>query len=38
MRKLAPPESEIPAFLVDQSIVVEYAEEYIVVDRLDTRV
>jgi len=37
MRKLAPPKSEIPTFLVNQSIVVEYVEEYIVVYRLDTR-
>jgi len=36
MRRLAPPKSEIPTFLVIQPIVVEYSEEYIVVDRIDT--
>ena len=38
MRKLAPPKSGIPAILLIQPIVVEYAEENIFVEPMDSRV
>lgn len=37
MRNLAPPKSDIPSIVVVQSIVVEYAEEYVIVKRIDSR-
>ena len=38
MRELAPPKSDIPTILLIQSIAVEYAEEYIIVEPMDSRV
>jgi hypothetical protein len=38
MRELAPPKLEIPKAFIVQSIVVEYAEEYIIVEPMDSRV
>ena len=38
MRELAPQQLEIPKMLVVQSIAVEYAEEYIIVEPMDGRV
>ena len=38
MREPAPPKLVIPAVLLIQSVVVEYAEEYIVVEPMDSRV
>jgi hypothetical protein len=37
MRELAPPKSDIPTILIIQSIAVEYAEEYIIVEPMDSR-
>ena len=37
MRDLAPPKSDIPSILVIQSIVVEYAKEYVIVECIDNR-
>jgi hypothetical protein len=37
MRELAPPMSEIPIILFIQPIAVEYAEEYIVVEQMDSQ-
>ena len=34
----APPKSVIPTILVVQSIAIEYAEEYVIVNRMDSRV
>ena len=36
--ELAPPELIIPTILITQSIVVEYVEEYIIVERVDSTV
>ena len=38
MGEPAPPKSVIPAVLFVQSIAVEYAEEYIVVEPMDSRI
>ncbi len=38
MRELAPPKSHFPSILLMRPIVVEYAEEYIVVEPIDSRV
>ena len=38
MRELAPQKLEIPKMLIVQSIAVEYAEEYIIVEPMDGRV
>ena len=38
MRELAPPKSLIPTILVIQSIVVEYTEEYIILECIDSHV
>jgi len=38
MKELAPPKLDIPSILLIQSIVVEYDEEYIVVEPIDSRV
>jgi hypothetical protein len=38
VREFAPPKLDIPSILLTQSIVAEYGEEYIVVDRIDSRV
>jgi hypothetical protein len=38
VRELAPSKSDIPIILFIQSIAVEYAEEYIVVEPMDGRV
>ena len=38
MRELAPPKSDIPTILLIQSIAVEYAQEYIIVEPMDSRV
>ena len=38
MRKFAPPISDIPSILLVQSIAVEYVEEYILVEPMDSRV
>jgi hypothetical protein len=38
MRELAPQILEIPKILIIQSITVEYAEEYIIVKPMDSRV
>ena len=37
MRNFAPSKSDVPSVLVIQSIVVEYAEGYIIVERIDSR-
>ena len=37
-RELAPPKSVIPAILLIQSVAVEYAEEYIIVETINSRV
>jgi hypothetical protein len=38
MRELAPPKMVIPAILLVQSIEAEYAKEYVIVERVDSRV
>jgi hypothetical protein len=38
MRGLAPPKSDVPMILLVQSIVVEYLEEDIIVEPMDSRV
>jgi hypothetical protein len=38
MRELAPQKSDIPILLCVQSIKVEYAEEYIIIDPMDSRI
>ena len=38
MGELAPQESAIPIMLIIQSIAIEYAEEYIVVEPMDSMV
>ena len=38
MGELAPQKLEIPIILVIQSVVVEYAEEYIIIEPMDSRV
>ena len=38
VRELAPPKSVIPAVFLIQSVAVEYAEEYIVVEPINSRV
>ena len=38
MRQFAPPISDIPSILLVQSIAVEYFEEYILVERMDSHV
>ena len=38
MRELAPLQLDIPGILVIQSIVVEYAQEYIILERIDSRI
>jgi len=38
MRELAPPKSDIPRILVIQPIIVEYAEEHIIIEHIDRRV
>ncbi len=37
MREPAPPNPDIPGILIAQSIVVKYAEEYIIVEPIDSR-
>ena len=37
MRNFAPLKSDVPNVLIVQTIVVEYAEEYIIVERVDSR-
>jgi hypothetical protein len=37
MGELAPPKSIIPAVLLIQSIAVEYLEEYVTVESMDSR-
>ena len=38
MRELAPQKSGIPMMLIVQSIVVEYVEEYIIIEPMDSRI
>jgi len=38
VKELAPPKSDIPNFLVIQPIIVEYAEEDIIIEHVDRRV
>jgi hypothetical protein len=38
MGELEPPKSAIPIILIIQSIVVEYVEEYIIVEPMDSRI
>ena len=38
LRELAPPKSDIPFVVVVQSIIVEYIEEYIIVQQMDSRI
>jgi hypothetical protein len=38
MRELAPPKSDIPTFVLIQSIAVEHTEEYIIVEPMDVHV
>ena len=38
MGELAPQQLEIPMILILQSIAVEYAEEYIIVETMDTMI
>ena len=35
--ELAPPKSDIPTIVLIQSIAVEYAEEYVIVEPMDSR-
>ena len=37
MSELAPPKSVVPAILLIESVAVEYLEEYIVVDPINSR-
>ena len=38
VRELAPPKSDIPTVVYIQSIAVEYAEEYVIVEPMDGRI
>jgi hypothetical protein len=38
MREIAPPKSDIPMIAIVQSIAVEYAKEYIIVEAMDSSI